>query len=257
MKITSNRIEDFPFQKFAEINQTEIESLAKEMTLVNFNSWMLPQIQAYYGKWQLAWVEGKVDCQETAKLNIQDNWSLGLWRVVTKLKRGSLVKQQISPDSVNYSALVPIILMGIKRFQGINYSSWRIDENCKLIHDALLEAMLYDVTELKKLSRERILEIREQGLTVKSGANQGKKLSSTSTWTLKGIQNTEFKDVPNYVVTMLSQIWVAHPQLRTNLMVLDPESWDTMPDPLISEDIFHKPKKTLQIKDPHKIDMPF
>ena len=36
---------------------------------------------------------------------------------------------------------------------------------------------------------------------------------------------------------MLCQIWLAHPQHRTEYMILDPNNWDTIPAPLIETDL--------------------
>lgn len=38
---------------------------------------------------------------------------------------------------------------------------------------------------------------------------------------------------------MLTQVWVAHPSLRNEYMVLDPVNWDQMPEPLIPTEL-HK-----------------
>jgi hypothetical protein len=45
---------------------------------------------------------------------------------------------------------------------------------------------------------------------------------------------------------MLTQIWLAHPQHRSNLMILDPNNWDHMPEPLIAASIFKTPEGKTQ-----------
>jgi hypothetical protein len=75
---------------------------------------------------------------------------------------------------------------------------------------------------------------------------------------LNGIGDTELSAIPALAGTMLCQIWVAHPSLRTEYMVLDPYNWDRMPPSLIATEIFaqkepiKKPKK-----DDQTPDMPF
>jgi len=80
--------------------------------------------------------------------------------------------------------------------------------------------------------------LRDQGLKVKSGPRSGTTQNPTSAWCLRGMQGTEFAKLPKLVGTMLTQIWVAHPSLRTEYMVLNPNDWDLMPPPLVSTDIF-------------------
>lgn len=251
--LKSNDIADFPFQEYAKLNESQLEDLAKTHYLTAFNSWMLPQIAAHYGKWKLVRNEaGKVDCDLTAKENITTPWDIGLWKVVTKLKRGSLVKSQVNPEFCSYSALVPIILMGAKKFCGVKYSEWDVRPDCKLIDKNLLEAMTWELTEEQEsephsldltqtqygLGSDELLLLQTQGLTVKSGPKSGTVMKPTSSWCLRGMRGTTLAWVPKLTGTMLCQIWVAHPSLRTEYMVLDPVDWDYMPEPLITSEIF-------------------
>jgi hypothetical protein len=100
------------------------------------------------------------------------------------------------------------------------------------------------------LGSEELLELRERGLTIKSGPQAGTVSLPTSLWCLKGMQGTVLATAPKLVTTMLAQIWVAHPTLRTEYMVLDPNAWDTMPPPLIDLQIW---KTTLAHTSPKKI----
>lgn len=266
-KLKSNRLEDFPFKAYANASAEELEALAKEHFLVSHNSWMLPQISAHYGNWELVWKDGLIDPKATARLNAgSDEWELGLWKVVTKLRRGLLVKSQITDST--YSALSPIILAGIKKFQGVPFSKWNLEPGCPLVDESLLEAMLFrddnlftvedsDATASDKvapdkvvpdkvapdkarcnLGSSRLLEIRNIGLTTKTGVRAGTVSKPTSSWCLKGIKGTELGHVPKLVGTMLTQIWVAHPSLRNQYLVLDPYNWDDIPAPLVSTEIF-------------------
>jgi len=252
LKLHRQHIDQFPFELY---NQTkDIEGLAEQHGLVNFNTWMLPQILAHYGSWQLQRKpSNQIDWELSAKQNITTPWHFGLWRVVTKLKRGSLVKLQGSPIGVNYSALVPIILAGAKRYQNVPYKQWDLTPDCKLVAEDLLAAMFCDYPDL---GSDRLAEIREQGLTIKSGAKAGTVQRATSKWTLTGIQDTEIFGLPKLAITMLAQIWVAHPSLRTNLMILDPKNWDQMPKPLLDSEIFVVPGNQ-QLESDFVADMPW
>jgi hypothetical protein len=243
-KAKSNHIKDFPFQDYAQLTTpTELMEQAQIHRLSNYNSWMLPQIAAYYGSWKVVTQGEKVDTKATARANMTSAWDIGLWRVVTQLKRSALVQSQNLPDYVNYSAVVPLVLMGIKRYQNVGYSRWNLTTTDTLVEAKLLEAMLYRDEHVLNLTQSELLTIRELGLTVKSGDRQGNVNKPTHQWCLRGIGLTALGKVPTLVSTMLTQIWVCHPSLRTNLMILDPQSWDSMPEPLISAEVFDKMEK--------------
>ena len=253
LKLKSNDIKDFVFDQYAGLNASQLEDLAKSHFLTSYNSWMLPQIAAHYGRWKLVYNTNKVDSNLTAKANITTPWELGLWKVTTQLKRGSLVKSQVNPEFASYSALVPLILAGVKKYQGVKYSQWDITQETRLVDKNLCEAMFYQPegvdgllskTPYYGIEYERLLQLRVQGLTVKSGKLAGSQQKPTSAWCLRGMRGTELAEVPKLVGTMICQIWVAHPSLRTEYMVLDPNDWDSMPEPLITTDVF-KPINTI------------
>lgn len=266
LKLKSNDIKDFPFELYAELNSSQLEDLAKSHFLTVYNSWMLPQIGAHYGRWKLVWTEdNKVDSLASAKKNITTKWDLGLWKVCTQLKRGSLVKSQVNPEFASYSALVPLILMGAKKYQGVKYSQWDIKAGTRLVDKNLQEAMFWHPEGIDGLlsgvpcyglGSERLIELREQGLLVKSGNLAGTKQKPTSAWCLRGMRNTELAEAPKLVGTMLAQIWVAHPSLRTEYMVLDPNDWDSMPEPLITESVFKSTKSNTDTS-PSTYDLPW
>jgi hypothetical protein len=122
---------------------------------------------------------------------------------------------------------------------------WDLQEACPLVDEALLEAMLWRDDELYNLGSDRVIEIRTQGLTIKSGPKMGEVQKPTATWCLKGIKDTPYASIPTLAQTMLAQIWVAHPTLRSEYMVLDPYNWDRMPPPLVSAEIFKQPDPKL------------
>ena len=241
IKLKTQDIRSYPFEEYYKLNKTQLEALTTEHGISAFSSWMLPQIVAYYATWQLVLAEGKIDPMQTARKNIQTPWEIGLWRTSTQLKRGSLVKMQSRPEYANYSALVPLILCAQKKYNGVKYSQWNVEEQCPLVDEALLEAMLWRDDAVYGLGSERVLEIRTQGLTIKSGPKMGQVQKPTGQWCLKGIKDTEYASVPTLAQTMLSQIWVAHPTLRSEYMILDPYNWDRMPPPLVNSEIFKQP----------------
>lgn len=254
--LKSNRIEDFPFECYADLNLSDLQEQAQEHHLNSYNSWMLPQIVAHLATWQLYYKDNGKVCQQqtlTKNINSDDWWSRGLWKVITKLKRSSLVKHQIDPSSTNYSALVPLYWSAHKRYNGINYSSWSVSSKANwMLEDSLAEVLTWELDpnippglsyswDSEQLSfgipAWRLLELRQIGLP-KTGT---KRDNPTSNWCLRNTRHTELKDAPKLLTTMLAQIWVAHPTLRTQLMILDPNYWDQMPPPIIDSDLFKKP----------------
>ena len=234
-------IQDFPFEEFAEASLDTLDSIADGYGLANFNSWMLPQMLQYFSTWELQYLDtGKIDPKATAVYNIDQHnaWQVGLWKVATRLKRSSLVKKQNAEPGSNYGSLVPLILAAHKKYNNVPYSSWDRSADLRFVVDKNLCAAMLSDPWPDDLTAERTLAIRTEGLTVKSGLKAGQLKNPLSTWSLTGIQHTELASYAPLAVTMLTQIWLAHPSLRNQYMVLDTQDWDSMPKPLIVGDLF-------------------
>jgi hypothetical protein len=111
------------------------------------------------------------------------------------------------------------------------------------VEPKLLEAM---AVACPGLGSDKLLEIRNQGLMNKTGQKAGTLKPAETTWSLTGVKDTEIGHLPKLTQTMLTQIWLAHPAKRTQLMVLDPMDWDRMPEPLIKVELFESTNKAVE-----------
>lgn len=230
-------LESVPFQLVYEEGMTEHN---QKKALAKYCTWILPQALAHVGKWKIVrTAEGLVDGTETVKKAIAESslgseWTKGLLMYLIANPRGTIFPTTLrqTGELLPYSALVPLVLAGFKKYQNIPYSSWT---NIKsLIDKDLLAAMTCDVP---KYSNEELLEIRTIGSTVGSGKDKGTVKPPVKTTTIVSTGDATFDQLPRLAKIMLTQCWIAHPTLRHEYMVLDPSNWDIMPDSLISTDI--------------------
>ena len=232
-------IQELPLNSIATMTEVELEAWCLKNQLNRMGSWLLPQLVAAFGSWKLILVDGVIDVKLTLKHNCEASLEAqAMWRL-SRIPRTCLLTRQIA--LAEYAVLTPLILAGFKRMQGVGYESWRDLENLDyVLEPRLLEAVCVDVPNL---GSERLLEIRQQGLTTRSGKSAGQLKNAESTWSLNGISDTELGHLPKLTQSMLTQIWLAHPVHRTGLMILDPQNWDHMPEPLIAPTIFKQPVK--------------
>lgn len=254
--VSKNDIKAFPFQEYHKLKDGELEDLASLHSLTSYNLWMLPQMQALFGRFRVR----KDDSGKYLPLamlgdNIgNDPYMIGLWNVVTKLKRSSLVKAQANAQFSEYSALVPLILAGIRKYQDIPYSAWSTEGLEHTMDKNLYEAITCGYKN--DISNERLVELRNQGLQLKSGPKLGEVKKATSSWCLTGVKHTEIGELPKLAQTMITQIWVAHPSVRSHYMILDPEDWDRVPEVLIGSDVvakkFYSPEDSMAYQHPEE-----
>lgn len=229
------------------LNTQGWETWAESVNLSHLHTWLLPQLVAWYGTWTLVYDGSKIDCLETVKHNCVDPKSRAFY-MLSRIKRSLLVATQTKfPD---YATLTPLIMMGLKRMKGVNYESWKNSSQLQyILEPRLLDAVMLSDQDLEiccGLGSDRLLEIQDQGLTTKTGKTAGSKKPAKSTWSLTGIQDTEIGHLPKITQTILTQCWLAHPELRTPYMILDLENWDNLPKPLVSNEIFKElPKQEL------------
>lgn len=245
MRITKQDIFELDLNTINSMTDLELEQFCEVQKLSHFHGWLLPQMVAYFGSWTLAYTaEGQIDVLATLKSNIgNDPKPQAIWKL-SRVKRSLLIP--IMSKAPEYGTLTPLVLMGLKRMQNVQYQSWRGLPNLEYVLESrLLEATDLSAEELQiccSLGSERLLELRDQGLMQRTGAKAGQLKKPESTWSLTGMQGTEIAHLPKLTQTMLTQIWLAHPSLRTPYMILDPNNWDNLPAPLLTNEIFKAPE---------------
>jgi len=236
LQLRKLHIQELPLKEIAVMTEVELEAWCLKHELNRMGSWLLPQLVAAFGAWTLVRdLSGSIDVKQTLKQNCESSLEAqAMWRL-SRIPRTCLLTKQIA--LAEYAVLTPLILAGFKRMQGVSYESWRGLENLDyVVESRLLEAVTATYPDL---GSERLLEIRTQGLTQRSGIKAGQLKSAETTWSLNGIADTELGHLPKLTQSMLAQIWLAHPVHRSTLMILDPNNWDRMPEPLIAPTIFN------------------
>lgn len=250
--MNKNSLESLPLHELYKLQDPiSREQWCKEQNLINKEQWLWPQALAKWGRWQVQRKDNQLSLVETLKHNIRTEWDLGLWTLATKIPRGLLVRQQSKESSVNWSMLVPVILGALKRDQNIFYHQWPRQDLHRVIQQPLWETITWADTEqgqqCKNLGSEELIQIRSAALVTKTGKTAGKPKNPLSTWTLTGLQDTPLWGAPKLASTMLCQIWVAHPSLRTGSMILDPWDLDRIPTSLWGDSLF-QPDETIETK---------
>ena len=224
MYIRKQDIYTLDIEHWADFGQDQFSEHVENSNLCNYSSWLLPQLVAHFGRWRL-YSTGR----ETVAKNTHSNLDKVFYRL-TRIRRSLLIKNQTQLPE--YGQLTPLILLAFKRHHGYSYEQFRELEGLQW----LLEPLLYDsliVEQLPNISRDRLLAIRQQGLAYKTGPKAGTGRNPESTWQLYSIQDTELGDQTKLLQSMMCQIWLAHPKNRRDTMILDPNSWDNMPEPLV------------------------
>jgi hypothetical protein len=239
MLLQKQSITALPHKDICSMTEVELEVFAQKVLAKRCGSWLLPQMVAHFGSWRLVYKDASIDVLATLKLACEHNVAnTALWRIA-RIPRSLLVASQTKAPE--YATLTPLILAGFKRMQAVGYEQWRGLDKLEYI----LEPRLYEAVvgvNVPSLGSERLLQIRQQGLMTRSGKSAGQLKNAETTWSLTGITDTELGHLPKLTQSMLTQIWLAHPVHRHNLMILDPQNWDCMPEPLIANNVLTTPE---------------
>lgn len=232
-------INELPLSELGGYTLEQLTSWCETHKLDRFSTWMLPQLVAQIGSWTLSRdQQGLPDAATTFRRACEVPRNRGLWQL-TRVARSLLLKNQVrEPD---YAAYTPLVLLAFRRIQGVPYSAWQTSPHLRWV----LEPLLYEccslgseqIEVLQHISPTRLLEIREQGLTPRTGKSLLPK-PAQSTWRLFHIDDTELAGFPIRTQTMVTQCWLAHPKNRRDTMILDPVNWDNIPPPLITTELF-------------------
>lgn len=253
-----NAEEDFPFTPPDEDYLLDQIRSAKEAAFTNFAEkydiqgnagWLLPQYVAYLAKMPITRLEsGRIDSEAYFQAFGKDDFHKGLYTLGMYRTRGTIVPKQYTPEYRNYSALVPLLLMPHKKFNGLSYSNWDPEYLRRVVDPQLYEAMTCGL-DASEYSKSELLNTRNNCMIVKTGKTAGSSRNPMTTHKMYGL-TAPLNQLPWLAQVMLFQIWAAHPSNRTELMVLDWNNWDSMPEPLIDTKVLkvEAPKKTFQFK---------
>lgn len=219
-----------------EVTELVVKQFLETYDIATKFTWIMPQLRAAFGRWKAVKNdEGNYDGKLTVRENCKDNaFHQGLWYLAqhnrTELIGGKGVTLYKVPD---YGPLVPLILAGFRVSQNIPYSKWDKKDLSYIVNEQLHAAMVATVPDL---TPEEWLDIRRDCLVVQSGAKKGASRDPRSTTMLYGLstyKKYDLNNIPKLALVMKAQIWCAHPANRGSYMVLDPNDWDTMPEPLV------------------------
>jgi hypothetical protein len=233
----------------AEAKSAVTEAWSLKNSISQKLTWLPHQLLAYFGSWTAVRDDtGKYNAQLTSDANTRqrgDYYALGSALLATSArtnffkdapKGNQQYKSVVNP-------LVPIILAGFKKYQGINYSEWSL-VGLETLLDAEL-AKLVGVT-VPELSHSELIALRNTALTDKQGARAGIPNNPATCTKLNHLGDTALGHLPKLAKYMVLQTWAAHPSNRNEYMILDPNNWDHVPEPLVSKDIFlHKSPQAL------------
>ena len=224
-------------------DQSVDEFVAKHDIFASW-SWLGSQMLAHLASYKLP-SSNNISPTDFLSMNLTNAREKGIYRLVAKVPRGRILKEHTKAEHLAFCALVPAYMAAQKQYNGIAFSNWS-SEGLEHLVDADMYAAMTCQALPRDLSSDEILAIRNKGLQYKSRAKQTlghiKQYSPATYHMLSNISDTPLGPLPRYAKVMLAQIWCAHPQNRTEFMVLNPFSWDDVPPPLISSEIFSSPK---------------
>jgi hypothetical protein len=238
-------------QPFHNLTQTNIDEFPFKVS----SSWLIPQALAYAtSNMTLArGSSGLID--PTATLNKlrekynpeQLKWFIGLLMYLNYSPRGSILGINSTPQRVfpEYSCMTPLILAAFKRERGIKYSEWDFSDKHinKFIDRDLLEVIQCAWTTA---DRQQLLGWREQAITINKGINAGSYNNPVDVYKNIRVKDDVFDSMPRLAKLMALQLYVAHPSVRKDYMILSQDF--TMPEILIDDNIV-QPIKTIIEKD--------
>lgn len=213
-------------------------------------SWLPHQLLAYFGTWQAVRDDtGKYSAALTWDANTRqrgDYFALGSGLLATGA-RTNFFKDAPKGNQQYKSAInpmVPIILAGFKKYQGIKYSDWSLAGLETLLDQDL--AKLVGVT-VPEIYHSDLIALRNTAITDKTGPRAGIPNNPATCTKLNHLGDTALGHLPKLAKYMVLQTWACHPSNRNDYMILDPNDWDNIPEPLVSKDIFlaQTPKPTV------------
>lgn len=237
MSLLKRSTTNIPFQILAQARGTAeygtiFADFAREYK--NQMLWIIPQMLAEIAELKLERVDGKISGLALFNQLKNDPRLAGMLLVCMSGDRSLLLPEsQTKNTCINYSSLVPLVMSAFKKYQDVPYSAWDRMEAMWITEKKLFLAM---TTPLPGMSNDELLQLRINCLTPKSGIKEGVMQNAAKSYRVSRVLG--HPELETLSIHMLLQTWCAHPSNRTEYMILDPESWDNMPEPLVNGEVF-------------------
>lgn len=210
-------------------------------------NWFGQQFMAYFGTWTPVKIDGKYCPEATYTFNVVERQDLfGLGSVLlAKSMRSSFFKDAPKGNQQYKScinSLVPVVLAGFKRYQGIPYMQWDLSK-IEFFENSEIQGLVG--CRDPKLQQADVLALRNAALTPKTGARAGIPANPATCANLYHLTGTALGHLPKLAKYIILQTWAAHPQNRDMYAILDLEDWDSVPEPLTGTDLFVQPQRSL------------
>lgn len=224
-----------------EAKAAAVEAWAIRNMISQKLSWLPHQLLAYFGSWTAVRDDaGKYSAPLTWDANTRqknDYYALGSGLLATSARTNFF--KDAPKGNQQYKSIVnpmvPIVLAGFKKYQGIPYSSWSL-ENLEVLLDQDLAKLVRVI--VPDITLSDLLALRNTALTDKTGPRAGIPNNPATCTKLNHLADTALGHLPKLAKYMVLQTWACHPSNRNEYMILDPNDWDRVPEPLISKDIF-------------------
>jgi hypothetical protein len=105
-------------------------------------------------------------------------------------------------------------------------------------------AKLVGVT-VPDISQSELIALRNTAVTDKTGPRAGIPNNPATCTKLNHLGDTAIGHLPKLAKFMVLQTWAAHPSNRNEYMILHPNDWDAVPEPLIARDVFVPPTRSV------------
>ena len=158
---------------------------------------------------------------------------IGLILIIYELQRSFFVSAM--KKTPQHSSFVPLFMYAQKSEHGIQYEEWdKEDPTLKYVLGRTLEKAIA-ISQLT-LTADEVSELRQQGLTYKTGKRAGEMENLQSHKMPIGllvVRDGVEVAIPKEACYMLLQTWTCSAGIRdVNSMILDPWNWDNVPEAL-------------------------
>lgn len=226
-----NDINSFPLKELGEalkLNWADRASITTsycESWGLKRKPWFIEQAVAFFPQnLSVTKVEDKYCFKDAlAALTKRDPRALALWTIMLEVSPTNYIANM--GKDPRYGSFTPNLLAGFKLYENIPYSKWTqasLDRGMSKDLKTILTNLNKFLDE-NKPRQDQLMAWRAEAL----GSGLSTKYNFKTPKDLSCLSKKE--------IAMLLQLWIAAPEIRSNLSILDPRAYDNMPEPIIPD----------------------
>ncbi len=172
-----------------------------------------------------------------------------IFQLIKCPKRADLLAKSQTVDS-RFATNVPLFMSAFKELRNVQYSKWDLeDPGLKILVDSECYSLIEYSGSTINWTNEKLIQLGIDMRTFSKGSKRAGEVDSIKSYRTNNTGDEDFDSLPKHVRRLITQIWAFEPSIASEYAIRNLTDIDAPAEPLITTELFEKPKKKEKVNE--------